>query len=349
MMEIYLGLFDHDADVPRAAKACQNLFLTSEADHYELISNGFINSVPQYVLDTYIVNCDDFYDVVSNHPLLVSRVTTVIVEHLFPTLDGVARSTIIRQVLSGNPVTFQDVFKSVLFSKVYLMSNERPKSAEELFFSLAHQMDWKPYRTVLNELTKVEGANDTEVLSLKQMGWPVMSLKLGRLTGAPLDTLSFANYHRGIREKLLLGVNGNGDCGDESGAGNSRCRWANGLGIKIRQALTEPANTATDQAKAMYQYELDRWHKLTERNSRVMNLNVNDFFNYVFLTALQRKASDVEIADLKAYCVTRGFVSVSSGSEIIVSNRHDEIAQILFDYISRLPEFYYFQTLDKDI
>ena len=342
MMEIYLGLFDRDADVPRAAKACQNLFLTNEADDYELISNGFVNTAPQYVLDTYIVNCDDFYDVIANHPLVITRVTTVLVEHFFSTSTSEERAKVIKNVVSGNPVTFQEIFKSILFSKAYLLDNERPKSAEELFFSVAHQMDWKPYRTVLNEMAKVDGVTDIEFLSLKQMGWPVMSLKLGRFTGVPLDALSFANYHRGIREKLVLGAAGNADCGDEISVGNTRCRWANGMGLKMRAAPVAPVDTATDQVKVKYQYELDRLLKLSTRNNRVLALNTDDFIDYVFLTALQRKASDIEAADLKAYLTTRGYLTMSSGALLIASNRHDEIAQVVLDYISRLPEFYYF-------
>ncbi|MBI3188340.1 MAG: hypothetical protein HYZ31_10815 [Gammaproteobacteria bacterium] len=342
MIEIYLGLFDRDADVPRAARACQNLYLTGEADDYELISSGFTNTEPQYVLDTYIVSCDDFYDLIANHPLVMQRVTTVLVEYFFFTKSGVERAQIVNQIVSSNPQTFQDIFTRILFSKAYLLDNERPKSPEETFFSLAHQMDWKPYRLVLNEMAKVEGVTDTEVLSLKQMGWHVMSLKLGRFTGVPLDTLSFANYHRGIREKLLLGANGSGDCGDETGTGNSRCRWANGMGMKLRTVPTVLADTATAQARVKYEYEINRLNKLTARNTRVLALAVDDYIDYVFLTGLQRKANDTEKSDLKTYFTTRGYLATSAGISTITSGRHDEMAQVMFDYMSRLPEFYYF-------
>lgn len=346
MMEIYLGLFDRDADVPRAATACQNLFLTNETDDYELISNGFINTQPQYVLDTYIVNCDDFYDVIANHPLVITRVSTVLVEYFYSTSTGEERANIVKSIVSSNPVTFQDIFKSILFSKSYLLNNERPKSSEELFFSMAHQMDWKPYRGVLNEMTKVDGVADLDFLSLKQMGWPVMSLKLGRVTGVPLDTLSFANYHRGIREKLLLGVTGNADCGDEVSTFNTRCRWANGMGLKIRSEPVEPAVTSTAQEKMKYQYEYDRLKKLSLRNKKVLALGTDDFINYVFLTALQRKADNIETADLKRYLSSRGYLNMPSGSLSVANGRHDEIAQVILDYISRLPEFYYFLRIN---
>ena len=346
MMEIYLGLFDRDADVPRAAKACQNWLLTSEADDYELLSNGFINTSPQYVLDTYIVNCDDFYKVVSNHPLVTRRVITVLAEYFFSTKTGQERAVIINQIASGSPVTFQDLFRSILFSKAYLLENERPKSAEELFFSTAHQLDWKPYRSLLNEMAKVNGVTDTEFMSLKQMGWPVMSLKLGRFTGVPMDALSFANYHRGVREKLLLGVTGNADCSDEVSNSNTRCRWANGMGLKLRSAPAAPDAAASDQVKAKYQYEISRLLKLSSRNQLVLALSTDDFLDYVFLTAIQRKASDTEKADLKTYLLSRNYLSSATGTTIIVANQRDEIAQVILDYISRLPEFYYFLRIN---
>lgn len=346
MIEIYLGLFDRDADVPRAAKACQNLYLTSEADDYELISNGFTNTEPQYVLDTYIVSCDDFYDLIANHPLVLQRVTTVLVEYFFFTSSGEERAVIVNQIVSSNPQTFHDIFIRILFSKTYLLSNERPKSAEETFFSTAHQMDWKPYRLVLNEMAKAEGITDAEFLSMKQMGWHVMSLKLGRFTGVPLDALSFANYHRGVREKLLLGASGNADCGDETGTSNSRCRWANGMGLKLRTAPTAPADTATEQARIKYEYEVNRLAKLTERNTRVLGLSVDDYIDYVFLTGLQRKANATEKTDLETYLTTRGYLLSNAGVITIVTGRHDEMAQVMFDYMSRLPEFYYFRRVN---
>ena len=344
MIEIYLGLFDRDDDVPRASKACQDLYLSDDTADYELLSTGFPNTEPQYVLDTFVVTCGDFYDVVANHPLVIPRVTTVLVENFFYTKTGEERADIVDTIVSGNPGTFQDILKSIIFSEEYLLNNERAKSSEEAFFSSAHQLDWKPFRDVLQDMT-----SSTNTLSLEQMGWPVMSLKLGRFTGVPLDALSFANYHKGVREILMLGTTGTGTCGSETSnvENSSRCRWANGLGTKLRSVPTAPTANATDQAVAMYDYDTARLDKLTARNSRVMNLSIDDYIDYVFMTVLHRRASSVEMTDLKILFTARGdFVTNVDGGLVIRSGRHDEMAQIILDYASRLPEYYYFLAIN---
>lgn len=186
--------------------------------------------------------------------------------------------------------------------------------------------------------------SDNDDLSLKQMSWPVMSLKLGRFTGVPLDSLSFANYHKGIREQLILGGAG-GSCSDEDSNSNTRCRWSTGMGVnESDEDLSTPlADDATEQAVAMRQYEVDRMVRLEDRAGRVLDLSVNDYIDYVFLTGLLRKASDVEKTDLIEIYKTAGYVSEDGSGELSIdSNDHDEMAQVAFDYMSRLPEFYYF-------
>ncbi len=348
MIEIYLGLFDRDDDVPRAAIACKNLYLTDQDADYELISNGFANTEPQYVLDTFVTTCGDFYDVVANHPLVMPRITTSIVEYFFFRKTGEERAEIVQAILSDSPTTFQDIFVSILFSKEYLLNNERPKSVEETFYSLAHQMDWRPYRDVLEDMT-----SDNDDLSLKQMGWPVMSLKLGRFTGVPLDSLSFANYHKAVREQLILGSSGGSSCSDEDSNNNARCRWSTGMGLnESDEDLTGPLDDdATDQAIIIRQYEIDRMSKLADRAERVTDLSLDDFIDFVFLTGLQRRASTIEKEDLKAYYFDLTNNGNNSGDYLIEGDdetleiregRHDEMAQVAFDYMTRLPEFYYF-------
>lgn len=354
MIEIYLGLFDRDDDVPRAAKACQDLYLTDQDADYELLSTGFINTEPQFVLDTFVTNCGDFYDVVAGHPLVIPRVTTSIVEYMFYKKTGEERAQIVQTILQDSPETFQDIFKSILFSKAYLLDNERPKSAEEAFFSTAHQLDWKPYRTLLNEMT---GDNINDKVSLKHMGWPVMELKLGRFTGVPLDSFSFANYHKGVREYLLLGTadtnaTNNGYCNSdvESSQGRNRCRWKMGLGLEIPDELPdEPAADAeiSDAVKAKIQYEKDRVTRLTERFNRVLSLDLNDYIDYLFMSVLQRKASEVEKTDLTAYFEDRNFLTEDVFDNVVIrENSIDEVAQVTFDYVSRLPEYYYFLKIN---
>jgi hypothetical protein len=352
MIEIYLGLFDRDGDVPRASKACQDLYLSDQDADYELLSTGFINTEPQYVLDTFVTTCGDFYDVVANHPLLIPRVTTVIVDYLFYKKTADEKIRIVETILRDSPQTFQDIFKSILFSRAYLLENERPKSAEETFFSTAHQLDWKPYRDLLMEMTS---DNIDRKVSLKHMGWPVMELKLGRFSGVPLDSLSFANYHKGIREYLLLGTAssdlnaGNSSCSSnvEASQSRNRCRWKMGLGIELPDELPllpDAAETEiSDAVLAKYEYELARFARLSERSQRVLGLGLNDYLDYLFMSVLQRKANDEEKADLIAYFETRNFLTEDVlENQVIRDYAYDEVAQVTFDYVSRLPEYYYF-------
>ncbi|HEY9200626.1 MAG TPA: hypothetical protein VIQ81_03425 [Gammaproteobacteria bacterium] len=352
MIEIYLGLFDRDEDVPRASKACKDLYLSDQDADYELLSTGFINTEPQYVLDTYVTTCGDFYDVIANHPLLIPRVTTVIVDYLFYKKTADEKIRIVQTVMRDNPQTFQDIFKSILFSRAYLLENERPKSAEETFFSTAHQLDWKPYRDLLMEMTS---DNIDRKVSLKHMGWPVMELKLGRFSGVPMDSLSFANYHKGVREYLLLG-NASSDLNANNSSCNSnveavqyrnRCRWKMGLGIELPDELPPLPDAAetevTEAVLAKYAYEQTRAARLSERSQRVLSLDLDDYLDYLFMSVLQRKASDEEKADLIAYFETRNFLTEDVlENQVIRDYAYDEVAQVVFDYVSRLPEYYYF-------
>lgn len=352
MIEIYLGLFDRDEDVPRASRACQDLYLSDQDADYELLSTGFINTEPQYVLDTFVTTCGDFYDVIANHPLLIPRVTTVIVDYLFYKKSADEKIRIVETILRDSPQTFQDIFKSILFSRTYLLENERPKSAEETFFSTAHQLDWKPYRDLLMEMTS---DNIDRKVSLKHMGWPVMELKLGRFSGVPMDSLSFANYHKGVREYLLLG-NASSDLNANNSSCNSnveavqyrnRCRWKMGLGIELPDELPPLPDAAetevTEAVLAKYAYEQTRAARLSERSQRVLSLDLDDYLDYLFMSVLQRKASDEEKADLIAYFETRNFLTEDVlENQVIRDYAYDEVAQVVFDYVSRLPEYYYF-------
>ena len=76
----------------------------------------------------------------------------------------------------------------------------------------------------------------------------------------------------------------------------------------------------------------------------VEQMSVVEFVDFLFLNALQRKASAVEKTDLQALYDTAGFTT--NGGVDVRANNHDDIARITFDYISRLPEFYYFKAIN---
>ena len=378
MIEIYLGLFDRDEDVPRAAKACQDLYLTDADDNYELLSTGFENTEPQYVLDTFVTRCNDFYDVVANHPLVIPRVTTVLVEYFFYNKSSVERSKIVENIAAAGPSTFQEIVKSILFSEEYLLNNERPKSFEESFFGVAHQAGWRPHKNLLRDLTRKSTDNGDKKMSMATMGWPTMSLKLGRFSGVPLDALSFANYHKALREVLFVdGIDGaNGTCSsvrsDETNLSqtSTECDWREGLGLIEAFKPVNPADreeggiplTSVPLKEELdkYNYDMEEYNRRQELFNDVQGFSLNELYDYLFMSIVQRRATDLEkteltslIRDTKTYIRENPddsslyiYININDSRREHKTN-YDEVAKVVFDYISRLPETYYYHTVSR--
>ena len=318
MIEIYLGLFDRDEDVPRAAIACKDLYLSGEDEGYELLSTGSPNTEPQLVLGTYVTNCDDFYDLIAGHPLVIGRVTTVLVEYFFAGRSNADRLRIVRSITASNPTTFEEIFKGILFSREYLLNTERPKSFEESFFGTAERLDWTPSRDLFQGVVSNRG--DAARAYMGEMNWPTMSLKLGRLFGIPMDSLSFANYHKGFREVLLI----------------RKDRWRKGLGLV---SMDEPDEDASDETQQLYE-------RNQERFALVEEMSPDEYLDYLFLGAALRRADAVEKTTLINIARDAGYVVTKKGRRVVRDGYHDDLAQLVFDYVSRLPETYYFKAIN---
>jgi uncharacterized SAM-dependent methyltransferase len=62
---------------------------------------------------------------------------------------------------------------------------------------------------------------------------------------------------------------------------------------------------------------------------------------------MQRKATAVEKTDLIALFVTQSYTTDVDGVTTVRSESYyDDIARVTFDYISRLPEQYYFRAVN---
>lgn len=285
MIEIYLGLFDRDDEVPKASQACQNWLLTSESQDYQLVITLDENIVPQKVLGQWIRTCFDFYRVVANHPNVIARITTVLVDHFFVDKPQAKRAALVQSIVNSNPTRFEHIFIAILLSKEYLLYSERPRRLEETFFNIAHRLKWHPYRRFFSDLNNPSGgANNPTLYQMKQ---PAMALKLGRWADQPLDSLSFSYYHKLVRERLFLDRRTNLSNSNDAG-------W-------------EPGFIETGDT-----------------------LNNGDFIHYLFLTALGRKADSQESSVLSGVISDRGYED----------NRTAQ-AMVIFDYISRLPETYF--------
>jgi len=354
MIEIYLGLFDKDEDVPRASQACQDLYLTDESDGYKLAYTDYPNSEPVLVLDQYVTNCNDFYDVIAGHPLLIPRVTSVLVDYFFTGKSVKERLAITAAIHDGNPQTFEDIFTSILFSTTYLMDTERPKSFEEAFMGTAKRLKWDAHRDVFRGMTS--GSGSLARAEMSEMGWSAMSFKLGRVSSVPLDSLSFGNFHKALREELLM----------------DRWRWRYELGLERPNAPSprpvtapEPDASARDlaayeadirqyyldvdalepEARAEYDADLEEYEVAAAKFKVIDDLSMPELVDFLFLTVIERRATDVERADLANIFYSAGYLDEDFNNAFAESGRQDEIAEITFDYLSRLPEAYYLQAL----
>lgn len=285
MIEIYLGLFDRDDEVPKASQACQNWHLTSESQDYQLMITMDENVVPQKVLDQWIRTCFDFYRVVANHPKVIARMTNVLVDQFFVDKSQEQRAALVQSIVDSNPTRFEHIFIAILLSKEYLLYSERPRRLEETFFNIAHRMKWHPYRRFFSDLNNPSGGASNP--TLYQMKQPAMALKLGRWADQPLDSLSFSYYHKLVRERLFLDRRTNLNNSNDAG-------WEPGF-LEKADALSN-----------------------------------SDFIHYLFLTSLGRKADSQESSVLNNVIAGRGY-----------EDNREAQAMIIFDYISRLPETYF--------
>ncbi|WDT76826.1 MAG: hypothetical protein MPW16_06330 [Candidatus Manganitrophus sp.] len=202
MIEIFLGLFDQDAEVPKASIACKNWSLTDDEQGYQLVIGFDENTEPQEVLGAAILSCYDFYQAVAQHPLLIPRVASVLVDAFFVGYPPENKAALVNAIAAAGPTTFDQLFFIILFSKEYLLNAERPKEFEETFFNTAGKIQWVAYERFFVDLNSPFGG--TTFPTLRNMGQASLTYKLGRFPDVPLDSLSFSYYHKAVRERLLI-------------------------------------------------------------------------------------------------------------------------------------------------
>mgnify|MGYP000049866283 CR=1 FL=1 len=158
-------------------------------------------------------------------------------------------------------------------------------------------------------------SNENTTTYLGGMSWNAMSLKIGRLPSVPLDALSFGNHHKALRESLFLNTN------SYSGGVNDA---ADGL--------------IYDENRDLQVF--------------IVSLSLEDYIDYLFLNTLHRKATATEQKGLYDFMVnTRNYTDTQTVEgvdyEVIRSNQYINLTEEVFDYISRLPELYYFTSIEQ--
>lgn len=326
--ELYLGLFETEADSVKGGIACKDYYLTDEDSGYVISTTNFPNTEPQLILDDYfITSCNDLYDVIAAHPLILPRAIEVLTNYFFSGRSREHRVAIIESIKNSGAQTYEDIFTAMLFSKEYLLNTERPRSFEESLLPLLDTLKWHPAATnsSVDERIFEFMASGSEnppggrgnTLYLGNKNWHSMSLKIGRLPDVPMDALSFANYHKGIREQLLL---------------NERSY----------------DGSQTDLPGLIYNGEGNDDDDLRDV---VAELNLTDYIHFLFLNTVQRKASTEEVIGLitlfdELFLLQTDTDGLQTIRPSTSDNRHNNIAEITFDYISRLPEFYFFKAVN---
>ena len=201
MMEIFLARFN-DEEVPKAAIACKNWYLTDGGQDYQLVIDFNENTEPQDILDTTVTTCYDFYQAVSTHASLLPRIVSVLVDVFFTDYSDAEKSRFVTDIVATNPTTFQEIFKTIILSREYLLNNDRAKKYEEAFFNVAHRITWFANRNYFRNLNRRPERTSFETLG--DMKQEALAYKLGRSAEVPVDSLSFAFYHKSARERVLI-------------------------------------------------------------------------------------------------------------------------------------------------
>ncbi|MBE9567802.1 MAG: hypothetical protein IMF14_03830 [Proteobacteria bacterium] len=306
--------------IENAGIACRDLFLTRASDDYLVGQTDFPNTTPLLILEeSFVTTCSDVYDVVAGHSSLTPRAVEVIINYFFPGEQLREKRLAVRQaIISSGPQTYEDIFNAILFSKEYLLNTTRPRSFEEAFMPLLDSLKWdvKANSGTLDERIFIfMTADRNSNIYLAGMNWAAMSLKIGRLPSVPLDALSFGNYHKAVREDMLFNVNayrgGVNDAGD---------------GLIL---------TVDDELRPF-----------------IESLSPEDYIDYLFLNVLHRKATVSERTALYDFLVNdRDYTDTESVQgtdyEVIKSFQYNRFTVAVFEYISRLPEFYYFKSVEQ--
>ncbi len=316
MMEVFLGLEDKDDDVPAASKACQDWYLTSENEGYKLSFTDFPNTEPQQVLGVQITRCDEFYELIANHPQLLPTVASTLVRYFYAEKSVDEQRALVSALVSDNPQTFEALFGLIIFSAEYLLRNERLQSYEETFLATAERLRWNTRSDTFRGLAS--GRGGLHYSNMAEMGWPAMSAKLGRAAGIATDSLSFANFHKGFREELLL----------------DSYRWSRSLGLREQEPLDE-----TDERMSVAEFD-----RRVALNKQLKRLTINELIDYLFLSVAQRKATDFEKQQLTEFYDVNEFLRHEEERSYVNSWSMPELARLTFDYLSRLSELYYMKA-----
>ena len=314
MMEIFTLDMD-DSHVPIAGKALQNWKLDRDSDTLVVSLNQ--NTQPLSLFGTTIYNGDDFYRELAKSSLFTKGATKRLVDFFFPNATLSKKSQITNSIVSSQPETWQDILLQIVFSEAYLLDNSRAKSAEELFFSVAKKTNFKHRTGTFHEFKN----------ALEEMHQASMKYKLGKLKRVPLDTLSFANYHKYFRERILLRKSNPLKIAEYTAW--DRQGWDESFVANTNYTLNEEDGIASLESFIQYLF------------NATISRNANDEEMTLFKEHMLRDKSDTNKTQVLDY--TFNLIDTRNDAEEQTKRREDrkrDIATIVLDYVSRLSETY---------
>ncbi|RRS31121.1 MAG: hypothetical protein P794_04750 [Epsilonproteobacteria bacterium (ex Lamellibrachia satsuma)] len=193
MLEIFLMDFN-DAHVPLAAKALKNWMLDKESNTLVITLNENTEPITDLFQGTTIINGTDFYSALVLQPEFLTTVSRRLVDIYFPNHTEAEKNNIVAQIVSSNPTSWTGLLKQIIYSKEYLLDSEKTRTFEESFFPIAKTLDWHPHQYSFMNIYR----------NLDKMHQSTMRYKLGRKTEVPLDSQSFAWFHKTIRENIMI-------------------------------------------------------------------------------------------------------------------------------------------------
>jgi len=310
MLEIFTNDRD-DSKVPLAGKALQNWKLNRDNDTLVVTLNE--NREALNLFNTTIYNGDDFYREMVKSEAFENTVVQRLVSFFFTDSSRSTITSVSNSILQSNPKSWQDILTQILFSKEYLLHTSRAKSAEETFFSLSKKLAVKHRKTTIYSFK----------YALEAMHQASMKYKLGKIKRVPLDTLSFANYHKSVRDELLLR--------------RSDPKYSDDYNAWQRQGWSD-SFIADENFGYNYQDE---------------EASLVSFINYLFVYTISREANTQELEMLKRHMLKEknGVMVLHSAYDMFTDrdnreSRKRNIAYTVLDYLSRVDAMYTYKEVN---
>ena len=192
MLEIYTMDFN-DAHVPLAAKALKNWKLDRRSNTLVLTLDENVEPITGLFEGKVIKNGTDFYSALVLEPNFIPAVSRRLVDVYFPNFSETEKQDVVNQLVASHPKTWTGLLKQIVYSKAYLLHSDKTRSFEESFFQIAKSLNWLPKYHSFYYIAR----------NLDSMHQSTMRYKLGRKVEVPLDSQSFAWFHKTIRENVM--------------------------------------------------------------------------------------------------------------------------------------------------